>query len=102
MLLALNQLFSKLKPGSNGDEDRSKTLAESGSSLSLSRYTLFLSQTRDPSLLPFFSLKKLSVAIPCLNTRSSILGRDRVFSKRTVGDRGFIPGQGQEYPTGDL
>ncbi|CAL1405023.1 unnamed protein product [Linum trigynum] len=102
LLLTLNHLFSKLKAGSNGDGDRSRTLEELGLSLSLSRYTLFLSKTRNPSLLPFFSLKKLFAAIPVLNTRSGILGGNRVSSKRTVGKQGLIPGLGQEYPIGDL
>ncbi|CAI0445578.1 unnamed protein product, partial [Linum tenue] len=44
----------------------------------------------------------LSIAIPSQNTRSGILGRDRGLLKRTIEDRGLIPGQGQEYSTRDL
>ncbi|CAL1381056.1 unnamed protein product [Linum trigynum] len=36
-LLVVNWHFSKLKPGSNGDEDQAMALGNSGSSLSLSR-----------------------------------------------------------------
>ncbi|CAL1375952.1 unnamed protein product [Linum trigynum] len=38
LLLVVNRHFSKLKPGSNGDEDQARALGNSGSSLSLSKY----------------------------------------------------------------
>ncbi|CAL1402432.1 unnamed protein product [Linum trigynum] len=37
LLLVVDQHFSKLKPGSNGDEDQARALGNSCSSLSLSR-----------------------------------------------------------------
>ncbi|CAL1413804.1 unnamed protein product [Linum trigynum] len=47
-LLALNRIFSKLKPGSNGDEDQARALGNSGSSLSLSRNRSVSLKLRNP------------------------------------------------------
>ncbi|CAL1401938.1 unnamed protein product [Linum trigynum] len=57
LLLALNRIFSKLKPGSNGDEDQARALGNSGSSLSLSKNRSISLKLGTPSPLAQICLK---------------------------------------------
>ncbi|CAL1407063.1 unnamed protein product [Linum trigynum] len=57
LLVVVNRHFSKLKPGSNGDEDQARALGNSGSSLSLSRNCSVSLKLGTPSLSAQIFLK---------------------------------------------
>ncbi|CAL1379101.1 unnamed protein product [Linum trigynum] len=57
LLLVVDQHFSKLKPGSNGDEDQARALGNSCSSLSLSRNRFVSLKLKSTSLLAEICLK---------------------------------------------
>ncbi|CAL1403181.1 unnamed protein product [Linum trigynum] len=57
LLLVINRHFSKLKPGSNGDEDQVRALGNSGLSLSFSRNHFLSLKLGTPSLLLKIGLK---------------------------------------------